>query len=125
MFNRFACIWPKSYQRGSLGKSHQNGDYLKQAMQKSCLPAGFEPAVFEPVIQRLEASALVAFRPEARQTIKHEYYCLLLLYAKMLKETEIKQTIGFVVILFIIGGVPILASTSYLFDYAYNFWPVN
>ena len=37
----------------------------------------------------------------------------------MLKETEIKQTIGFVVILFIIGGVQILASTSYLFDYAY------
>ena len=28
-FNSFACFWPKSYQRRSLGKSHQNGDYLK------------------------------------------------------------------------------------------------
>ena len=27
MFNRFACLWPKGYQRGILGKSHQNGDY--------------------------------------------------------------------------------------------------
>ena len=34
MLKRFACVWPKDYQRGSLGKSHQNGDYLKQAMQK-------------------------------------------------------------------------------------------
>ena len=32
-FNHFACFWPKCYQRGSLGKSHQKGDYLKQAMQ--------------------------------------------------------------------------------------------
>ena len=29
IFNRFACFWPKGYQLGSLGKSHQNGDYLK------------------------------------------------------------------------------------------------
>ena len=34
MFNRFACFWPKGYQPGSLGKSHQNGNYLKQAMRK-------------------------------------------------------------------------------------------
>ena len=34
LFNRFACFWSKGYQRGSLGKSHQNGDYLKQAMRK-------------------------------------------------------------------------------------------
>ena len=41
MLNRFACVWPKDYQRGSLGKSHQNGDYLKQAMQKKImLPQG-------------------------------------------------------------------------------------
>ena len=40
MFNRFACGWPKGYQHGSLGKSHQNGDYLQQAMRKSCLPTG-------------------------------------------------------------------------------------
>ena len=46
MFNRFACFWPKGYQRGSLGKSHQNGDYLKHAMRKNCLPTGFESAVF-------------------------------------------------------------------------------
>ena len=42
IFNCFACFWPKGYQSGSLGKSHKNGDYLKQAMQKSCLPTGFE-----------------------------------------------------------------------------------
>ena len=36
LFNRFACFWPKGYQRGSLRKSHQNGDYLKQAKRKSC-----------------------------------------------------------------------------------------
>ena len=37
-FNRFACFWPKGYQLGSLGKSHQNGDYLKQAMRKVVFP---------------------------------------------------------------------------------------
>ena len=37
-FNRFACFWPKGYQLGSLGKSHQNGDYLKQAMRKIVSP---------------------------------------------------------------------------------------
>ena len=46
MFNRFAYFWPKDYQRGSLGKSHQNGDYLKQAMRKNCLTTEFEPAAF-------------------------------------------------------------------------------
>ena len=29
------AFWFKGYQRGSLGKSHQNGDYLKQAKRKS------------------------------------------------------------------------------------------
>ena len=37
-FNRFACFWPKGYQLGSLGKSHQNGDYLKEAMRKIVFP---------------------------------------------------------------------------------------
>ena len=37
-FNRFARFWPKGYQLGSLGKSHQNGDYLKQAMRKIVFP---------------------------------------------------------------------------------------
>ena len=37
-FNRLACFWPKGYQLGSLGKSHQNGDYLKQAMRKIVFP---------------------------------------------------------------------------------------
>ena len=46
IFNCFACFWPKGYQCASLGKSHQNGDYLKQAMRKSCLPTGFESAAF-------------------------------------------------------------------------------
>ena len=30
----FACFWPKSYQGGSLGKSHQNGDYIKSCNAK-------------------------------------------------------------------------------------------
>ena len=46
MFNHLRGIWPKGYQRGSLGKSHKNGDQLKQAMRKICLPTGFEPAAF-------------------------------------------------------------------------------
>ena len=46
MFYRFACFWPKGYQRGSRGKSHQNGEYLQPAMRKGCLPMGFEPAAF-------------------------------------------------------------------------------
>ena len=46
MFNRFVYFWPNSYQLGSLGKSHQNGDYLKQAMRKNCLLIGIEPAAF-------------------------------------------------------------------------------
>ena len=37
-FNRFACFWPKGYRLGSLGKSHQNGDYLKEAMRKIVFP---------------------------------------------------------------------------------------
>ena len=37
-FNHFACFWPKGYQLGSLGKSHQNGDYLKQAIWKIVFP---------------------------------------------------------------------------------------
>ena len=37
-FNRFACFWPKDYQLGSLGKSHQNSDYLKEAMRKIVFP---------------------------------------------------------------------------------------
>ena len=46
MLIRFACFWPKGYQRGSVEKSHQNGDYLKQAMRKGYPPTGFEPAAF-------------------------------------------------------------------------------
>ena len=47
MFNRLRAFWPKGNQRGSLGKNHQNSDYLKQAMQKSYLPTGFEPAAID------------------------------------------------------------------------------
>ena len=46
MFNCFACFWPKGYERESQGKSHQNEDYLKQAMRKNCLPTGIELAAF-------------------------------------------------------------------------------
>ena len=42
MFNRLRGFCFKGYQCGNLGKSHQNGDYLNQAMQKSCPPTRFE-----------------------------------------------------------------------------------
>ena len=34
----FAWFWPKGYQLGSLGKRHQNDDYLKEAMRKIVFP---------------------------------------------------------------------------------------
>ena len=37
MFNRLRAFWPKSYQGGSPGKIHQNGDYFKQAIRKTTL----------------------------------------------------------------------------------------
>ena len=46
VFNRLRAIWPKGYQRVSLGKNHQKGECLKQEMRNSCLPTEFEPAVF-------------------------------------------------------------------------------
>ena len=45
-FNRLSAVWSNGYQRGSLGKSHHNDDYLKQTMRKSCPPTGFKPAAF-------------------------------------------------------------------------------
>ena len=44
--NCLRAFWPTGYQHGSLGKSHQNGDYLKGEMWKSYPTAGFEPAAF-------------------------------------------------------------------------------
>ena len=46
MSNRGRPFWRKGYQRRSLGKSHQNSDYLEQAIQKSCPPTEFEAAAF-------------------------------------------------------------------------------
>ena len=43
MLSRSRAFWPKGYQHGSLGKSHQNSDYLQQGMWKSYRPTGFEP----------------------------------------------------------------------------------
>ena len=43
----------------------------------------------------------------------------------MLKETEIEQTIGFVVIHFIIGGILIGGPLPPPPGYAYDFWPIN
>ena len=34
IINRLRAIWPKGYQRGSLRKSYQNGDYLKASNAK-------------------------------------------------------------------------------------------
>ena len=34
LINRLRAIWPKGYQRGSLRKSHQNGDFLKASNAK-------------------------------------------------------------------------------------------
>ena len=46
MFNHLCTVWPTGYQRGSLGKSHQNGEYSKQTMWKSSLSTDFEQAAF-------------------------------------------------------------------------------
>ena len=56
MFNRFACFWSKSYQRGSLGKSHQNGEYLKQSIRKHCLPqkSNLQPLDYRSTVLPLE-----------------------------------------------------------------------
>ena len=51
-FNRLRAILPNGYQRRSRKKSRMNGDYLKQAKRKSCLPTGFEPATFELPVHR-------------------------------------------------------------------------
>ena len=40
------------YQRGSLGKSHQNCDYLKQAWQKSCRLTEFKPASYLKLLRK-------------------------------------------------------------------------
>ena len=45
-FNCLGAIWPKGYKCRSLEKSHQNDDYLKQAIRNSCPLTGFQPAVF-------------------------------------------------------------------------------
>ena len=44
LFNRLRAILPKGYQRGSLGRVTRTATTSKQAMRKSCLPAGIEPA---------------------------------------------------------------------------------
>ena len=105
-FYRFACFWRKGYQLGSLGKSHQNGYYLKEAMRKIVFPqeSNLQPLDYRSTALPLElektplrmlnfgylnpatcllydcnnksikmffdVSELVAFRPEARKTIK-------------------------------------------------------
>ena len=62
MFNRIRAIWPKGYQRGSLGKSHRNGDYVKQAMRKSYLRTGFEPAALKRIQWEDNFFALLVLR---------------------------------------------------------------
>ena len=46
ILNCLRAIWPKEPPARKSRKSHLNVDYLKQAMRKSCLPKGFEPAAF-------------------------------------------------------------------------------
>ena len=74
------AIWHKGYQRGSLGKSHQNGDYLKLLkLRRLLIPAGkqlFRIACFEVVavlVTLPQASALVAFRTDSTQTINNKF----------------------------------------------------
>ena len=60
---------------------------------------------------------------------QHWYHCLLLLYAKMLKETEIALTINFAFIIFMIFGISIAEDKPIVpfphYGYAYDFWPVD
>ena len=44
--NCLRAFYRKSYQRGSLGKIHQNSDYWKPAIRKSCLTTRFELVTF-------------------------------------------------------------------------------
>ena len=46
MFDHLSAFWPRGYQRGSLEKSFQHGDDLKQAMEKSCSSRGLKFAVY-------------------------------------------------------------------------------
>ena len=69
--NRFACFWPKGYQLGSLGKSHQNGDYLKQAMRKIVFP---QESNLQPLDYRSTALPLELEKtPPRMQTYKRIY----------------------------------------------------
>ena len=43
MFNRLRAVWTESYSAEAWGRAIRKGDYLKQAMQKSCSPTEFEP----------------------------------------------------------------------------------
>ena len=85
MFNCFADFWLEGYQRGSLGKSHQNSHYLKTSSAKKLSSnrirtcglwitlITFSHCLFLSS-RRSDGSSVGfradTFRPEARQTIK-------------------------------------------------------
>ena len=58
MFNRLRAFWITGYQCGGLGK---NGDYLKQAMRKSCRQTGFESAFLQHIGNRSVQLIKVSF----------------------------------------------------------------
>ena len=80
-FNRFACFWPKGYQLGSLGKSHQNGDYLKEAMRKIVFP---QESNLQPLDYRSTALEQWTGNPKAAGSIPvgRQFFALLLLSSR-------------------------------------------
>ena len=78
IFNRIRAIWPKGYWHKSLGKSHQNSNYLKQAMLQSCPPTGIKPAAFEF---------------SCKTTLSHSLFLILILFENeiILKQKIIKN----------------------------------
>ena len=55
--NHLRPSWHKGYLRRSLGKSHLNSNYLKQAMRKGCLSTGFESVAFRLLVHGSTTSA--------------------------------------------------------------------
>ena len=71
MFTRLRALWPKGYQRRILENSHQNGDYLKQAMRKHCPPTGFILVALVFCAGSFWARQHVSIKTLAAQTSKH------------------------------------------------------
>ena len=78
-FNTIKQAIIKFIQRGSVGQSHQNGYYLKQAMRKSCLPqdSNLQPSDYRFTASPLELEKTVIRRLQVRILRKDNVFALL------------------------------------------------